>query len=242
MSKRVNFSGEPSKRARPAISKAKQMEILRKNSGEKKGVDSSLAYSPVIATTSTSAGIFVPNCVAPGNGSYNRIGRKAFLKSLRIKGTAAFLWDTSSTGNVTDSVLRMMVVWDKQPCGALPNFDDIFGVTDQTGAETSTYSDPPRYDNMSRFQVLMDKSIACHPALNGLDSGTGNTLTWRFLIDEFVKLNNRTTVYGGQSSPCTIADIANGGLYVIFRSSDVSAGVYQWSIEDDTIARLRYTD
>lgn len=237
MSKRVNYNGEPSKRTKYAKKPtAKQFEQLQKNSGEKKGMDTVLTLNPVITTVNTNASAFTLNLVRPGNASYNRVGRKIYNKSLRLM--MDLICEVDDIANlIYGNTLRMVVVWDKQPQGAVPTYDDIFGYTDQAGTETCVFNSPPKYDNMNRFQVLRDKAIECRPmaAMANIDT------QYRFHIDEYIKLGNRTTVYSGQSSPCTIADIASGGLYVYFRAAkNDSQSLFQ--ITANSIARLRYSD
>lgn len=242
MSKRINYNGEPKgKRVKVAYRAKPKVDYvqLQKNSGEKKGVDQVLTLSPVIATTSTNGSAFTLNLVRPGSASYNRVGRKIFLKSLRLTGQAEYLNGFApTTGNITGGLLRMVVVWDKQPSGALPAFDEIFGVTLQDGTEQSQVLAPPRYDNMGRFQVLRDCHIQGLPQLTPGTGGSVNEITYYYPFDEFIKLGNRTTVFSGQSSPSTIADISSGGLYVYFRATTGST-MYISSFSN---ARLRYSD
>lgn len=208
---------------------------------EKKGVDTDISLTPVIATTSTNASSFVLNLIQAGNGSWNRVGRKVHSKSLRIKGLVSISnTPTFATGAGVGNFLRMVVVWDKQPSsGAIPTFDAIFGITAQDGTESCPdITCPPRYDNMDRFQVLLDRCYKSEdlavPAF-----GSAPTMTQYMPIDEYVKLGARETVFSGQSAPMTIADISTGALYVFFRAAgNVAASV----AAVDGIARLRYTD
>lgn len=245
MSKRTNYSGEPKGKRTKAAYRAKpkmNYEQLQKNSGEKKGVDLPLGVA-VISTTNTNGAAFTLNLVEPGSGSYNRVGRKIFCKSIRLTGfgqyTAA---PVTTTFDLLGNTMRMVVVWDKQPSGTLPTFDDVFGVTLQDGTEQSQFLAPPRYDNMSRFQVLRDKVIDCNPQLLNPSGGSTNLNRMAFHFDEYIKLGNRTTVYSGQSSPCTIADISSGALYVYFRSAADTSGDSEFDISTASNARLRYSD
>ncbi len=215
--------------------------VLQKNSGELKGMDTAMAITgPVISTTNTNADSFTLNLVEPGNGSYNRIGRKIFNKSVRISGDCAFQGNTDpTTGASTDTTLRMVVVWDKQPSGVLPTFDLMFGRTDLAGAETAAVFDHLRYDNTARFQVLRD----CYTQSKQVPShgGTTNVNLSVYHFDEFIDLKNRTTVFSGDSDPVTIADISSGALYVYFRARNSTANVVDWSVDTTMFSRLRFT-
>lgn len=243
--KRTNYNGPKAKRANKAQTgkmTAQQYEQLQKNSGEKKGLDTALFLNPVIATVNTNASSFTLNLVRPGTASYNRVGRKIFNKSVRIVGQLEFSYQIEGTTNdMTGNVCRMVVVWDKQPSGAVPSFDDIFGITTQDGTEASAFSVPPKYDNMNRFQVLRDKCF--HDKVEAITAtgGTTNEIVTIVPFDEYIKLGNRTTVYSGQSSPCTIADISSGALYVFFRAYE-NNGANDISVSGNTYARLRYSD
>lgn len=210
--------------------------------GEKKGLDTSLVLSPVIATSTTNASSFILNLIPPGTGSFNRVGRKAYLQSVRIKGHLVYFYaPLAVTNNVLGSALRMVLVWDKQPSGVLPTWDTIFGNTDQAGAETSTVLSVPRYDNMDRFKVLKD---CVYPAKvrTTVAGGSANLVSEKIPIDEYIKLSQLETVYSGQSATQTIADISSGALYVYFRALDNTASFNTWDVAQTTWARLRYTD
>lgn len=208
---------------------------------EVKGVDTTLTLNPIISTTTTNASSFLLNAIAPGSGSFNRIGRKAHLKSLRLKGAITFTAVASATGVNFGNWVRMVVVWDQQPnSGSIPTWDTIFGVTDQAGTETSTILAPLKYDNMNRFQILKDRTID-YDVQAAAPVSTGST-SELVLFDEYLTLGNRETLYSGQSATCTTADISSGALYVYFRAYTNTAGVNVAQVDGTSIARLRYCD
>lgn len=212
--------------------------VVRAIESNKKGMDTDVSLSPAISTTSTNASSFVLNLVQQGAGSWNRVGRKIVPKSLRIKGFANIAsTPTFATGAAISNFLRMVVVWDKQPSGgAIPTFDSIFGITTQDGTESCPdITCPPRYDNMDRFRVLLDRCYGQDqtvvPAF-----GTGPNNQQLVPVDEYIKLSGEC-VYSGQSNPMTIADISSGALYLYFRAANnLAAGTAAF----DGIARLRY--
>lgn len=221
-----------------------QIVELSKVIGEKKGVDIGIAHASVVSTTNTNANIDVIPLVQQGAGSWNRVGRKIHLKSVRVRGLAQIGFaHQATTGDLFGQSLRMIVVWDKQPSGgAIPNFDTMFGTTTQAGVEATSFLDPIKYDNMGRFQVLRDKVWDFRPNLSNQQGGTGDSLDIYHTFDEFIKLGNREVVFSGQSNPMTIADISTGALYVIFRCAAQIAGVSEVAINPGSFARLRYTD
>ena len=133
----------------------------------------------------------------------------------------------------------MVVVYDKQPSGVLPTFDTIFGLTQPDGTEASTFLAPLRYDNTERFIVLKDTKWNCNP--EGVPAAGGSIISPQYKIDEYVRVN-LDSVFSGQSSPQTIADISSGALYVIFRCDQNTTGVFTATITADSFGRLRYVD
>jgi len=217
--------------------------VPRQRMGEVKGLDTLLSLNPIINTTGTNGSIFVLNLVPPGSASFNRVGRKIYNKSLRLKGS--FLFVTAPTATTSDqlgSYIRMVVVWDKQPSsGSIPTFDSIFGVTAQDGTESTTLLSPLKYDNMDRFKILKDCTYVSNPDVV-IGGGTTNQNERIVTFDEYLKLGGRETVFSGQSATQTIADISSGGLYVIFRANGNTALTNFNAVNADSIARLRYTD
>lgn len=214
---------------------------LRAATGEKKGMDTDISLTPIISTTNTNASSFVLNLIQQGSGSWNRVGRKAILRSLRIKGAFSFaMTPTAATGAGVENTTRMVVVWDKQPSGAaIPTFDTIFGITAQDGTESCPdIWCPPKYDNMDRFKILKDETIDVKPE-SFIGSGSGPQVTQYQTYDTYLKLGLLETVFQGQSAPMTIADISTGAIYIFFRAAQNSAVS---SSAFDGIARLRYSD
>jgi len=214
--------------------------VLRSN-GELKGVDTLLTQTPILNTTNTNAGIIVMNLIVPGNGSFNRVGRKIRMRSLRLVGTvdAQCTYQAIST-TMHGGTVRMVVVYDRQPSGVLPTFDTIFGLTQPDGTEASTFLAPLRYDNTERFKVLKDTKWNCNP--EGMVATGGVIISPQFKIDEYINLSGCDTVYSGQSSPQTIADISSGALYVIFRCDENTSGIFTATVPAVSYGRLRYND
>lgn len=208
---------------------------------DKKGMDTSLSANTIISTTNTNAYISVLNLIQPGTGSWNRIGKKTHLKSVRCTGKIQFnITPTFATGACNDTFVRLIIVWDKQPSGAaIPTFDTIFGITDQTGAESCPLiTCPPRFDNFDRFRILRDTNICCDE-VSVPSFGSGPLLVEQVPFDVYVKLPGLESVYSGQTNPMTIADISTGALYCIFRSNTSQVNC---TADVSASARVRYTD
>lgn len=212
-----------------------------RSSGELKGMDTSLTTAGITFTMTNADSSHILNLVQQGAGSWNRVGRKIQLHSLRLKldGTYSFQPETT-TGDITGVNMRMIVVYDNQPSGAAqPGIDDIIGVTIQDGTEGSNYLDPVKYDVMGRYTILRDKVVSLNPNAQNTSGGTMEKVTQSFYLDEFINLKGLATIYGGQSDPMTIADIQSGAIYVYFRKS---ADKGTCSLSSNSRARLRYVD
>ena len=209
---------------------------------EKKGVDFPLDTT-VQATTTTSGSAFCLNLVQQNVGSWNRVGRKIQSQSIRLRGGLVWTLDQEATTlNYVGNTCRMVVVWDKQPSGAFPTFDTVFGVTGQDGTETTTFLNPVKYDNMDRFSVLRDLVIDFEPPMYNPAAGTQNAVVVRKSFDEFIKLGGKETVYSGQNSPAQISDVSSGALYVYFRAAANATNTNMVQVDTNSFARLRYID
>ncbi|UBR88863.1 putative capsid protein [Mongoose-associated circovirus] len=207
---------------------------------EKMGVDTAVTSTGTISTTGTNADCILLNGVQQGTGSYNRNGKKIVMKSLRLRcDLSCVMLAAATTADMGGKIVRVVVVYDKQPTGALPTFDTVFGNTTQDGTETCQYSDGLRYDNTLRFSVVMDETVKFDPN-KFITGGSSNTQTQYSCFDRYVKLKNLETVYSGTANPVTIANISTGALYVYMRTN---AGTTNASVNiGNGPARLRYYD
>jgi len=207
-----------------------------------KGVDTSLALNPVIATTNTNGSIFVLNLIQQGAGSFNRIGKKIYPVSVRCKGVVSFS-NAVRVAGTDGNKLRAILVWDRSPNGAaIPAFDVIFGTTDQTGTEASNMEAVIRYDAMDRFKILKEWCIIDNPGNSGTNTA-GDLVEDFHSFDEYLsfKKGKYESLFGSTTNPMTIADVANGALYLVFRVQQNTADNIV-SISANSFARLRYTD
>lgn len=212
---------------------------------EMRGCDTSIAVAigGVLATVTTNGAAILLNGVQRGTGSFNRLGRKITMKSLRVKADIACTHIIQlANGDQHGNTLRMVVVYDRQTNGgAIPNYNLIFGQTDQAGAETGNIYDSLRYDNTGRFAVLMDKVITSNPGSPGA-AAASDLIQNRFFCDEYIKLKNLETFFSDTQSPMTNTEIATGSLYIYFRATINSNLISEWAVAPASFARLRYYD
>lgn len=227
---------------------------------EVKGCDTNLigtAAAPgnslaITSTTTSNANIYLLNGVQQGAGSWNRVGRYIYNKSIKLDLELQFsVKEIGSNSSINmGQYVRCVLFWDNQPnSSAIPSWDTIFGWTDQLGGEATSINAPLRYDNMMRFRILRDWKIEPEIASNfnpNPDSGTldGITNTWVCKSSSYVKLKSLMTNFSGNSNPTTTADISTGALYVAFRaySTTLATTGTQWNINPNSVCRLRFTD
>lgn len=210
-----------------------------------------IPFTAQVITTNTAnnVNILLLNGIQEGVGSWNRVGRYIWNKSIELDlnlnmATSLAALDTAQTAA---QWIRCILVWDKAPNnGTIPTFDTIFGQTSQAGVESVSVNDHLRYDNMFRFKVLLDTQInptitsSVNPTTLGPASAsiTTNTLV---RYHKFLKLGNKMTNFSGTANPVTTANISTGALYLVLRApvSDIQDN---WTLLDSSTARLRYVD
>ena len=208
--------------------------------GEKKGMDTAISFAQINNTVNDNSGMIVLNLIQQGAGSWNRVGRKVNLRSLRIRGDIQHVQTTSASGFTYGQTVRCVVVWDKQPSsGTIPQWQDMFGFTAQDGTEGTSMYAPIRYDNMDRFSILRDVTYDPQPGAKAQTAP--DTVVYYNTIDEYIRLGDRECVFSGQSNPMTIADISSGAIYFCVRARLNNTVNTQSAITNMT-ARLRYTD
>lgn len=217
-----------------------QVDQVLKKTGELKGVDTILNLVSVLSTVDTNGNIFLLNSLATGTTAYERVGRKVMNKYVYINvNYQCHIKLQGTTNNLIGNTLRMTLVWDKQPSNVLPKFNDIFGTVELAGATTTKVLSPRKYSNMDRFQVLKDQFISSNHQAGIPTGGSGNELIIHGFIQEYVKIN-RESVYSANVTG--IGSISSGALYLIFRSTTGDSSTTYYSINDNSSARLRYTD
>lgn len=200
----------------------------RLNNVEKKSIDTAMS------ATITNGGQFYALCVpVPGAGMSDRVGRKLTMKSLYIRGTVQVQLSATPSGSVTSEahMLRLIVLYDKQPNGALPALADILGAG---GTVNSMFN----IDNRDRFQILKDKTWAFDPMI--YDS-TNDAYAWNrciYPVKIFKKINLETIFNAGTAG--TSADINSGNLIAFWIENAAAAADKNVNIY--TNARVRYVD
>lgn len=154
----------------------------------------------------------------------NRIGRNYTIRSIQWRLPVL----NEANISLTCVPLRFLIVWDKDPNGALPALTDVLDAA-RTCAMVNM-------NNKARFDIVHSEYF--HPSADssgGAAVASANQVG--FALEGYQKLKLRTTCNNGNAG--TIADIQHGALYaVIF--SEITAGTTDWDVNG--YFRIRYED
>jgi len=234
MPRTLSYSGP----LRPAVGYGVPASRLVGNKPEIKSVD--LVAGPVTKPTSTTAQFTLLNAIQEGSSFYNRVGRKIMMRSLHLTG----LVFQNQGGAGVDEYLRHMIVYDRQPNGAVPSIADILLDYDNTGTTTTNSLSGLNMNNADRFVILRDMRVAIpknddNGGLQDVSAAVIDYTTNRVNINEFVLLKNLETHYKATTNPGVIGDIASGALWFV-QFGNVAAATAAYAVAFQ--ARLRYHD
>jgi len=137
------------------------------------------------------------NSCAEGVSRYTRVGKRISLKSVQLKGLVE-----NMTGAAYNNV-RALLVWDKQPTGALPNITDILN----NAATMSLLND----DNSERFLILKEEYFD----MTGNNTSGNMTTECNKVLKWYVTPKNKETVFSAATQSDQAAGIAKGALYLV---------------------------
>ncbi len=205
-------------------------------------------YNFDAAVNSSSAGITLMNGIMMGDAFYQRDGNKIAMRNMHIRGYIHPRPDLPSgaTDPYTSAPgkLRMIIVYDRQPTGALPELGDLLRSHNTNGLADTNDCSEINLNSRARFAVLRDRewiapSFEYNVATKRITSGhqpgyMGEGEPW--VINEFIKLKDLGTVYKGSANPMTIAHVSSGAIYMVLIKSgaDVHMSAYVgWRIRYD---------
>lgn len=162
--------------------------------------------------------ITVINTIPQGTSVSERIGKKVFIKSLRING------EIYGRGSHSDSINHMYVIYDRRPNGTLPGFNDIF-----SGSVTYEF---PNDNNTGRFDILKKQTFNVF----GNSSFQFSDKMVQYM-DIFIPIN-RPAVYKDAGTG-GIGDIETGAIYIMWIGNQVPGTLSCYAVGD---LRVRYTD
>lgn len=209
---------------------------------EKKGMDTIVGdIARIIPDVTTTAPLmYVLNLVQEGTGSYNRIGRKIALDSIRIRIRWVCNIATNDASTILpENLLRFVIVWDRQPDGVNPTWDDVFQDIQGNGTTVFGIMTQPRYSSMSRFTILRDHFATAK--VQAVGTATVDTTSVTGMWEDYIKLGKRECTYKGTTNPMLLPSINSGALYLM--TGAASAAVNNQAIMSPSSSiRLRYYD
>lgn len=181
------------------------LKVKRLLNVEYKTIDTAVTNNSVSSTAS----VLPMNAIAQGDSATTRDGNSIKLMSLHIK----YVLFENAAASAT--AVRMMIVKDLLPQGAVPAITDILVASDCVS--------PMNLLNSRRFKVLHKKDFGI--------STTGEDIR---IGDYYTKLNFHTK-YDGAGGAAT--DINNNGIYLILISNQVAnLPTFQYA------SRIRFVD
>lgn len=224
---------------------------MRMTGPEVKSVDTPQTNT-ALASGTTAAFVCV-NLPVQGAAFYNRVASRIRMRSLMIR-AHIYASGNNLVALLIPTMARIMVVYDRQPNGALPTPADLLTAYGSSGSVTSTVFDNLNMNNKDRFTVLMDNQVLL-PVVGVSGAPPTNTAFAAYVdpnqnagvggpqavvnMNRFIKLKGLETHY--KASTGAIGDIATGSLLLFFFSDDTnpavtSAYAVSWS------ARLKFHD
>lgn len=97
------------------------------------------------------------NAIAGGTENWNRIGKTIRPKKLHLR--LAFLPSSTTSTSLKYDSIRILVVWDKQPNGALATYPAVVQDADAAGNLTSNTMSDMCVGSIDRFKILRDKRL-----------------------------------------------------------------------------------
>lgn len=172
--------------------------------------------------TDTTGSVTALNAMAQGTSQSTRIGNKITMKSLYVRWALG-----QGTTTATPPIVRVTILYDKQPNATLATLAEIYQVTG-----SSLTLSPMNMANRDRFIVLMDETYS--PAYPYNDTAVTEFADFH---KKYLKLN-LDTIYNNTNGG-TIADINTGALLVA-TSANVVSGTAEPTLTFSH--RLRYID
>lgn len=197
----------------------------------------SVDVNAISLTFDTTGNFQVLNIPVTGASFYNRVGNEIMMKSLHLVGQLTL------TNNIATSneYLRLMVIYDRQPNGAMPTTADVITSYNSAGAFSSLVKDHLNPNNFDRFKVLMDNRLHIPLDSTGVlaknDAAIFDYTKNEVNINRFIKLRGLSTKY--KASAGAIGDIISGSL-LLFAFGNIPNATAAYNFNGT--ARLRFVD
>lgn len=169
----------------------------------------------VNSLTGVWSAVLLINGIAQGTGAFQRVGRRYKNTSMQYRMTQVV-----QANNTLPQILRVLVVWDKNPNGASPTVTNIL--------ELDNFRSPMALANSDRFVVISDEIFSTNE-----DGGNGTIHG-----EKYKKMALESNAPG---SAATIASINQGAMYLM-ACAPILGGTGAGPQTVDIFTRVRFTD
>ncbi len=163
--------------------------------------------------------------IPEGNGEEQRVGRRITIRSINWRYTVEKLAATASSA--TGTVVRIILVLDKQANGAAPGVTDIL--------ESADFQSFNQLANKSRFRTLMDRTVDVN-ALSGGGNGTAEDYGIARYSDTFFKQCNIPIEYDNSATTGVVTTIRSNNLVALLITEASNIAGFESKM------RIRYSD
>lgn len=239
--KKRKYNNVPKYKKQRSRPKKKWAPIKRPISSEVKFVDTYFPYQngfSYFAGAYTNTG-YALNSLYKGTGAYQRLGNKINLKSLQIVG---YIRKYAYDRVIQPTKLRILIVYDKQPNGDLPQIQQVIRGININGDALTNGQQMINQSYRDRFEIIKDiqrtvpgtAMIDNNPVL--YDTQTEDSSR---IVNCYIRLKGRPTIYSTDANAGSIGDIRSGAL-LIYLIDNNQASNGEWNF--DCQMRLRYWD
>ena len=134
--------------------------------------------------------------IAQGASVNQRIGKKAVIKSIQVRGECV------ADSTTLNSMASLIIVYDRRPTGSLPSITDVLVSANANSMNNDV--------NSGRFKIL--RRLNYVTIGNNATAGQGTAAT-AYFIDEYFKVNKPIIFKAAGTG--AIANIEEGAIYAI---------------------------
>jgi len=180
-------------------------EVVKQKAKDMGYKDDVTATADTVYTVDGSGSVILLPTPAQGAAVTERVGKKMLWASVQLRGKAFGLTNTSACRGF------IAVIYDRDPGGSLPAFNDIFqrGATDGSALASLSMLNPA---SSTRFSVVMRRDFIVT---------AGGSDNFGINIEEWVDLKKRECVFKGATGG--YGDIQKGALLLVFGSDKNAA-------------------
>lgn len=200
----------------------------------------------------TTGTVLYLNALEVGSTFCNRIGRRVQWRSVRV---TCNIETIAAARTAPSDYGRMMLIYDRQPNGALPAMATILQATDQTTTNVTDAISGLNMNQRDRFAVLMDIRMALPTVTATAAAGVPTAMFpsdfpaihsskgcyQSFAIDEFRKTRNLVSHYQADSAPGVIGDISTGAFYLVTLTQKNAAAAEGFFVPNYSV-RMKFHD